>query len=33
LKGSIPGMVKNKLSEKQAEIASKVGYVMGKNGY
>lgn len=33
LKGSIPGMVKNTLSEKQGEVASKIGYVMKKEGF
>jgi hypothetical protein len=32
LKGMIPGMVKNTLSEKQGDIASKVGYIMKKEG-
>lgn len=33
LKGSIPGMVKNTLSAKQGEIASKVGPAMQKDGF
>lgn len=33
LKGSIPGMIKNTLSAKQGEIASKIQESMVKNGY
>lgn len=33
LKGSIPGMIKNTLSAKQGEIASKIQEAMTKNGY
>lgn len=33
LKGSIPGMIKNTLSAKQGEIASKVGKGMASKGY
>jgi hypothetical protein len=33
LKGSIPGLIKNTLSAKQGEIASKVGPVMQASGY
>jgi len=32
LKGSIPGMIKNTLSQKQGEIASKIGPAMEKEG-
>ncbi len=33
LKGSIPGMIKNTLSAKQGEIASKIGPIMAKEGF
>lgn len=33
LKGSIPGMIKNTLSAKQGEIASKIAPVMKTSGY
>jgi hypothetical protein len=33
LKGNIPGMVKNALSVKQGETASRVGDAMKKDGY
>ena len=33
LKGAIPGMIKNTLSSKQGEIASKIAPIMQKEGY
>ena len=33
LKGSIPGLIKNTLSAKQGEIASKIGPSMEKDGF